>query len=349
MSRGLVPPPGALPTLPVNPSVTTIILSPDKLQTTFLPGVGPIVVDPSRSAIMIGSAGGMVTAGQQTTIDNVAISFDISASFVIVGGTATFWLPPPSLATRSAPVVFGGTTINVDEIATQLKPGEVTTIKGIPISKDTSASYVVIGGTRTVPLLEAIHMFGASMVAIDGTTISVSELASQLRPGETTIIGTMTISRDSSALVAGTRTIPVGAAAGSIVLGGTSISADALPSGFSFIPATDGGGLLLPNGETLMPGAMTTISGIEVSLTPGETPVVVVEGSVSITASGTVDGSPGNSIIGASGGFGQPKITNTGVLAEFTGGAIARVHGICDTLSTLAMASLFFGLVQRFF
>jgi hypothetical protein len=349
MSRGLVPPPGALPTLPVNPSITTMIPSPEKIQTMFLTGVGPIVVDPSRSAIMIGGAGGMVTAGQQTTIDNVAISFDISASFVIVGGTATFWLPPPSLTTRSAPVVFGGTTINVNEIATQLKPGEVTTINGIPVSKDTLASYMVIGSTRTVPLLEAIQMFGASMVAIDGSTISVSELASQLRPGETTTIGTMTISRDSSALIAGTRTIPVGAAAGSIVLGGTTISADAFPSGFSFIPTTDGGGLLLPNGETLMPGAMTTISGIEVSLTPGETPVVVVEGSVSITASGTVDGSPGNSITGASGGSARPKSTNTGVLADFTGGAIASVQGICGALSTLAMVSLFFGLVQRLF
>jgi len=99
----------------------------------------------------------------------------------------------------------------------------------------------------------------------------------------------------------------------------------------------------------LMPGAMTTINGIEVSLTPGETPVVVVEGSMSITASVTADGNDGNSINSGSGGFGQPTSTTTGVLADFTGGAIASVHAVWDALCTLAMTSLFLGLFQHLF
>ena len=180
-------------------------------------------------------------------------------------------------------------------------------------------------------------------------TVTVSELASELEPGEVTVVGTMTLSRDSSALIAGTTTIVIDVAASSVVLGGTTIAPGALPSGFSFIPATDGGGLLLPNSQILMPGAMTTINGIEISLTPGETPVVVVEGSMSITASVTADGDGGNSINSGSGGFGQPTSTTTGALADFTGGAIASVHGVWDALCTLAMTSLFFGIVQGLF
>jgi len=377
------------------------------MRTTIIPGIGPIGVDPSRPAITISGATSLITPGQQTTINDVAISFDTSASFVVIGGTTTFELPSPVLTTRTAPAVVGGTTIDIGQVAAQLDPGEVTTINDIPISRDASASFVVIGGTQTIPLqgttqlpgpsvvtidgttvtvselaselepgevttinnipisrggpgsfvviggtqtiplLETTQTPGPSTVVIDGTTVNVSELASELEPGEVTVIGLMTISRDSSALIAGTTTIAIDAAASSVVIGGTTISPGALPSGFSFIPATDGGGLLLPNGQTLMPVAMTTVSGIEVSLTPGETPVVVVEGTISITASVTTDGNDGNSINSGSGGFGQPTSTTTGVLADFTGGAVASVHGVCDALCTLAMTSLFFGIVQR--
>ncbi|KAI4950808.1 hypothetical protein J4E86_007314 [Alternaria arbusti] len=326
-----------------------MVPSPSKVQTMSLPGLGAIVVEPSHSGIMISGAASMIIPGQQTTINDVTISFDTSASFVVIDGTATFGLTPSTPSTRPAPVVIGGTTVNIVEVATRLQPGEVTTINNIPISRDISGSFVVVGGTQTISLQETTQLPGPSTVIIDGTIIDVSELASKLEPGEVTIIGTMTISRDSSALVAGTTTIAIGAAASSVVLGGTTIFPGALPSGFSFIPATDGGGLLLSNGQTLMPGAMTTVDGIEVSLTPGETPVVVVEGSMSITASVTADGNDGNFINSGSGGFGQPTSTTTGALADFTGGAIASVHGVWDALCTLAMTSLFFGIVQRLF
>jgi len=346
-SRTSVPPAGTLPSLSVDLPATTIISSPEETRTTNIPGIGPIGVDPSRTAIAISGAASLITPGQQTTINGVAISFDTSASFVVIGGTTTFELPPSTSSTRTAPAVVGGTTVDIDQIATQLDPGEVTTINDIPISRDTSASFVVIGATQTIPLQGTTQLPGPSVVTIDGTTVTVSELASELEPGEVTIVGTMTISRDSSALIAGTTTIAINAAASSVVLGGTTIAPGSLPSGVSFIPATDGGGLLLPNSQTLMPGAMTTINGIEVSLTPGETPVVVVEGSMSITASVTADGNDGNSINSGSGGFGQPTSTTTGGLADFTGGAIASVHGVWDALCTLAMTSLFFGVVQR--
>lgn len=326
-----------------------MVPSPGEMQTMSLPGLGAIVVRPSHSGIMISGAASMIIPGQHTTINDIAISFDNSASFVVVDGTATFELPPPTPAARPAPVVIGGTNVNIGEVATRLHPGEVTTINNIPISRDISGSFVVVGGTQTISLQETTQLLGPSVVTVDGTTVNVSELASELEPGEVTIVGTMTISRDSSALIAGTTTIAINAAASSVVLGGTTISAGALPSGFSFIPAIDGGGLLLPNGQTLMPGAMTTIGEIEVSLTPGETPVVVVEGSMSITASVTVNGNNGNSINSGSGGFGQPMSATTGVLADFTGGAIASVHGVWDALCTLAMTSLFFGLVQCLF
>jgi hypothetical protein len=304
------------------------------IRTTTLPGIGPVVVDPSRSVIFISGAVSAVTPGQQTTINDIPISFDISASFVVVDGTETVGLPPSTLTRQPAPVVIGGTTIDLGQLVTQLEPGEVITVNGFPISLDASASNLVIGGTRTVPLLEITQMPSASMVIVDGTTFHVSQLASELEPGEMTIIGTMTISRDTSALIAGTMTMSLNAAASDLVLGGTTIPVDALPSGFSFISPTAGGGLLLPNGQTLMPGAMMTVGGIEISLTLGETPVAVIESSLSITASDVGASSSGN-LNGGSLGVGQPTSTTTNVLAQFTGGAVSSIQGFFSMLWTL--------------
>jgi hypothetical protein len=300
------------------------------------------VIDPSRSAIFVNGAASAITPGQQTTVNNIPISLDTSATFIVIDGSKTLALPPSTPVPQPARVVLGGTTIDIGQVATQLDPGEVTTIDNVPISLDVSASYVVLGGTRTIPLLEVTRMPSASMVTLDGTTINISELATELDPGEVTVIGTMTISRDTSALIAGTTTISLATLPSDVVLGGTMISAGVLPSGFSFVPATAGGGLLLPNGQTLMPGAMTTIGGIEISLTPGETPVAVVESSVSITASGTLSSTSGNFNNGDTLGIGQPTSTTTGDSAQFTGSAGASTRSVRNMMRRLAMSSMLF-------
>jgi hypothetical protein len=182
------------------------------------------------------------------------------------------------------------------------------------------------------------------MVVVGETTLEVGELASELEPGEVTVIGSMTISRDSSAIIAGSTTISLPSSPSDVVVGGMTITAGALPSGYSFIPATAGGGLLLPNGQTLMPGAMTTISGVEISLTTAETPVVVVEGSISITSTSTVGSTSGGFDNGGTLGTGQPTSTSTGDLTQFTGGAVAATRGSHNMLWILAIVSMLFGI-----
>ncbi|CAN9211400.1 unnamed protein product [Alternaria alternata] len=337
-------PPNALPTSPVDSPATTTNSIPGEIRTTTFPGIGPIVIDPSRSAIFISGVVSAITPGQQTTINDVPISFGASATFVVIDGTKTIGIPPSTPAPQPAPVVVGGTTIDIGHIVTGLDPGEVTTVNGIPISLDASASNVVIGGTKTIPLLGVTQMPITSMVVVGETTLEVGELASELEPGEVTVIGSMTISRDSSAIIAGTTTISLPSSPSDVVVGGITITAGALPSGYSFIPAAAGGGLLLPDGQTLMSGAMTTISGVEISFTPAETPVVVVEGSIFITSTSTVGSTSGGFDNGGTLGTGQPTSTSTGDLTQFTGGAVAATRGSHNMLWILAIVSMLFGI-----
>ena len=343
-TKGSEPPQNELRTSPVGSPATMINTIPEEVRTTTLPGIGPIVIDPSRSAIFVSGVVSAITPGQQTTINDVPISFGTSATFVVIDGTQTIGIPPSTPAPQPAPVVIGGTTIDIGHIVTGLDPGEVTTVNGIPISLDASASNVVVGGTKTIPLLGVTQMPLASMVVVGETTLEVGELASELEPGEVTVIGSMTISRDSSAIIAGSTTISLPSSPSDVVLGGMTITAGALPSGYSFIPATAGGGLLLPNGQTLMPGAMTTISGVEISLTTAETPVVVVEGSISITSTSTVGSTSGGFDNGGTLGTGQPTSTSTGDLTQFTGGAVAATRGSHNMLWILAIVSMLFGI-----
>ncbi|KAH8637919.1 hypothetical protein IG631_05689 [Alternaria alternata] len=343
-SRGPGLPPGALPTSPAKPPNTKMTSIAGEIRTTTLPGIGPIVIDPSHSAVFISGVVSAITPGQQTTINDIPISFDTSATFIVVDGTRTVGIPPSTPAPRPAPVVIGGTTIDVGQIATELDPGEVTTVNGIPISLDDSASNMVIGETKTIPLLEVTQMPVASMVVVGETTLDVGELASELVPGEVTVIGTMTVSRDISAIIVSITTISLPPSPSDVVLGGMTITAGALPSGYSFIPATAGGGLLLPNGQTLMPGAMTTISGVEISLTPAETPVVVVEGSLSITSTSTVGSTSGGFNNGGTLGIGQPTSTSTSDSTQFTGGAVAATRESLNMLWILAIVSMVSGV-----
>ena len=343
-SRGPGLPPGALPTSPAKPPTTKTTSIPGEIRTTTLPGIGPVVIDPSHSAIFVSGVISAITPGQQTTINDIPISFDTSATFVVIDGTRTVGIPPSTPAPRPAPVVVGGTTIDIGHIATGLDPDEVTTVNGVPISLDNSASNVVIGGTKTIPLLGVTQMPITSMVVVGETTLEVGELASELEPGEVTVIGSMTISRDSSAIIAGTTTISLPSSPSDVVVGGITITAGALPSGYSFIPAAAGGGLLLPDGQTLMSGAMTTISGVEISFTPAETPVVVVEGSIFITSTSTVGSTSGGFDNGGTLGTGQPTSTSTGDLTQFTGGAVAATRGSHNMLWILAIVSMLFGI-----
>ncbi|EMD84949.1 hypothetical protein COCC4DRAFT_35084 [Bipolaris maydis ATCC 48331] len=307
-----------------------------------LPGAGPIVIDPSRSEIVISGTTNRFNPGQQTTINNVPISFDSSAGFVVVGGTRTIGLPPMTPAPIAAPVVIGGTTVDIDDLVPGLQPGQITTIGTNTISLDESSSFLIVDGTRSIPLNQETSIPSTSTLDVNGVPIPVGQLATELDVGETTVIGSITVSRDDVGLVVGTTTIPLPTKTDEIVVGGTTISPDALPSGFSFIPTASGGGLLLPNGNTLLPGGETTIDGMEVSLLPGETPVAVIEDSISITATETPESTTASSSCSGL-TCGQPTRTLTSPTGDNTAASSADVL-LSGKWSDFVFASMFVGV-----
>jgi hypothetical protein len=123
-------------------------------------------------------------------------------------------------------------------------------------------------------------------------------------------------------------TIPLTTAPNALVIDEIAVSAGALPTGFSFIPATAGGGLLLPNGQTLTAGGVTTVDGMMISLSDGTTPVVVIDSSISITATTSTSRGLGGYTNTGLGGTSGPTSTTTGDAAEFTGSA-TTMSGIC--------------------
>lgn len=309
-----------------------------------LPGAGPIVIDPSRSEIVISGTTTRFNPGQQTTINDVPISLDSSAGFVVVGGTKTIGLPPPMTpAPIVAPVVIGGTTVDIDDIVPGLQPGQMTTIGTNTISLDESSSFLVVDGTRSIPLNQETSIPSTSTLDVNGVPIHVGQLATELDVGETTVIGSITVSRDDTGLIVGTTTIPVPTKTDEIVVGGTTISPDALPSGFSFIPAASSGGLLLPNGDTLLPGGETTIDGMEISLLPGETPVAVIEDSISITATETAESTTSTSSSCSGLTCGQPTRTLTSPTGDNTAASSADVL-VSGRWSDFVFASMFVGV-----
>ncbi|EUC41491.1 hypothetical protein COCMIDRAFT_106002, partial [Bipolaris oryzae ATCC 44560] len=308
-----------------------------------LPGAGPIVIDPSRSEIIISGTTTRFNPGQQTTINDVPISFDSSAGFVVVDGTKTIGLPPPMTpAPIAAPVVIGGTTVDISDIVPVLQPGQVTTIGTNTISLDESSSFLIVDGTRSIPLNQQTSIPSTSTIDINGVPIPVGQLATELDIGETTVIGSVTISRDNTGLVVGTTTIPLPTKTDEIIVGGTTISPDALPSGFSFIPTASGGGLLLPNGDTLLPGGETTIGGMEISLLPGETPIAVIEDSISITATEAAESTTGGSA-SSSVTRGQPSRTLSSSTGENTAASSADVL-LSGKWSDFVFGSVFVGV-----
>lgn len=229
--------------------------------------------------------------GQSTTLGTIPISLDTPASFVVIDNTQTIPLPA------------------------NLQPGHATLVNGITISLDPPSSFLIIDNTQTIPLPAPTPQ---------ANTLAISSILSNLQPGHATLINGITLSLDpaSSFLIIGTSTIGLSAAPTAVIFPA------ALPSDFSFVSASAGGGVLLPDGETLAPGQATTYAGVPVSLASGTAGVVVVDGTVSITVAGSAGG-------------GAASSTGTAGDAEFTGGAtpgagVQTGWGECMVVAALA-------------
>ncbi|KAL5373521.1 hypothetical protein DPSP01_012650 [Paraphaeosphaeria sporulosa] len=202
-----------------------------------------------------------------------------------------------------------------------IAPGQITTFGTLPISFDTSASFIVIDNTQTIPLPAPTP---------EQTTLHLSSLLSNLQPGQATVVNGVTVSLDtrSFAIVVGSETIAVSAAQSGIVVPVPTL----LPTDLSFVSAS-GGGIVLPNGETLAPGQATTYAGLPVSLASGMAGIVVVDGTVSIPVAGSTGGSSASSTTAAGD-------------AQFTGGATPGA-GIQTWWGECMMVAVFVAILPR--
>lgn len=65
-------------------------------------------------------------------------------------------------------------------MATQLRPGQVTTFGSHTVPRDDSGSFIVVDATKSIQLLESEAALNAATLVIDGSTISIEQLGTQL-------------------------------------------------------------------------------------------------------------------------------------------------------------------------
>ncbi|KAF2814038.1 uncharacterized protein BDZ99DRAFT_473163 [Mytilinidion resinicola] len=153
-----------------------------------------------------------------------------------------------------------------------------------PTSQNQPSSHASI---QTPPPVVVIPPAGVSSIQIGSTVIPVSFASASgggivlpggatLSPGIVTTINGVGISLAPSetAVVVGGSTIilPVSAAASFPSVFAIQVGSSVITAAFA---SASGGGVVLPGGATLSPGAVTTINGVGVSLAPSETAVVV--------------------------------------------------------------------------
>lgn len=99
------------------------------------------------------------------------------------------------------------------------------------------------------------------------------------------------------------------------------------------------GGVILSNGDTLLPGRATELNGVTVSLAPSATEIVVAFSTIKLTGGAAASSSqPGAGDFIWSGNGGGPATTSTP--ARFTGAASMVSRGAFLVLAAIACAML---------
>ncbi|KAI9684960.1 MAG: hypothetical protein M1822_005609 [Bathelium mastoideum] len=177
----------------------------------------------------------------------------------------------PAASAPSVQTIVGGQTISADTanpgrvvVGSQtLQPGVQTTIDSTPISVGQQGS-VVVATSSIVNVASVPQQVGGQSIAADPATPGGVVVAGQtLPPGaETTVHNTpISVGQDGTVAVGGSTTINAGSAPQ--IVGGQSIAAD---------PSKSGG--VVVEGQTLEPGALTTIDNTPVSV--GQTGAVAI-------------------------------------------------------------------------
>ncbi|KAL9091092.1 MAG: hypothetical protein Q9165_005019 [Trypethelium subeluteriae] len=318
----------------------------------------PISYVPSGSGIILPN-GVTLSPGSVATYNGQSVSLAPSGSALVVGGsTVPLAAPAPTGAASAGTVSIGGQTVAYSKAPSgsgivlgngeTIQPGAAPqTINGVPVSLASGGSALAVGSTTipigSSPAQQTVNVGGSALpisyapgsagiilpngqTLAPGSSIEINGVPVSLLPSENGLqVGSSSIalsgpsgsgSDASQSITVGSQVIPLSFASngvgiilpnGQILSAGRSTNINGVPislaSGENFIvdgtstisitaPAAEqsitlgsqtvpisyapnGQGIILPNGQTLHPGQVTTISGTTVSLAPGETAVVV--------------------------------------------------------------------------
>ncbi|KAF2190221.1 hypothetical protein K469DRAFT_25914 [Zopfia rhizophila CBS 207.26] len=285
------------PNSPSNPSNPNQPNSPSNPNQSNNPASQVIVIGTQTLApgkiITVGGTTSTLPNGQTTVFSGTQISFDPSATQVVVGGSSTIPLAPTQPATApGAPLIvtFDGSTFTAN-----------------------SANQIIIGSQTLAPG-ELIIVGGATSTLVNGQTTVVGGTTILLALGATQIVvgGTMI------PLTAGTQQTPDSLV---ITVGGTTLTANSLTQ-FVFGSSTlsVGGPALTVSGTTYSLTTNADGSTVLIAGTAGASSVVATSatttGSAGVrTSGGTSGGSSGGSATG-----GGPQASNTGAAATLMRG-----------------------------
>ncbi|KAF1992003.1 hypothetical protein K402DRAFT_322060 [Aulographum hederae CBS 113979] len=303
------------------------------------------IYDPSSTGLLLPN-GQTLAAGSPTAIDGTTISFDTSASFAAVNGVTQPLQPSLVLqSTSPAATVIAAAAIVISDGSTlatfafagtssagivlpggqTLAPGQETVAQGTTYSLSPSEAVAVVNGVTAnlytvtyAPQSAGIYLANGDVLApgheteVDGTTYS-------LAPSETAVV-----INGVTAPLAPPVVTPY--ATEHITLGSSIQTVTYAPSS---------AGIILPNGEVLVPGYSTEVSGTMYSLSPSEI-AVVVDGQTAVLHPGvqetgsaavvTIDGS----VVTLS-HAGGPKTTNSvdvgGYINSGLGGGASTASG----------------------
>jgi hypothetical protein len=238
----------------------------------------PVSLVPSGNALVVGSAAanGAIVGTQTTSLPRVI--FPVGSSQAQAGAA------PPVLTIGSSTLTANAATQFFIAPGQTLTPGGTATVGGQLVSLDSSAGFVVVGGstqklsTSTPSLASSrpeIVLDGNTITALPNTGVAPNQDAAL---GPTFIISGQTLVAGHAINVAGTMiSLPLSGSF-AVIDGATSTFANAA------VPLTVAGAAItsLPNtgpsftieGQLLTPGAAITVSGTTISLAHGGTALV---------------------------------------------------------------------------
>lgn len=328
--------------LSLGPSAALIVIGSSTVSLNHSPGITPA---PSSQAFIFGGStftanptAPIIIAGQTLspggsaiTVSGTRLSLATSASQAVIDGVTIPLNTNTSPITAAPALTIGDQTITANPASqyviagqTLVPGGPAITVSGTRLSLAPSASQLVVGSS-TIPLIAPGAL---PTLAIAGQILTANPSSQYVIDGQTlapggpaiTISGTrISLGPSASALVVGSKTLPLSAGAGQVTASPT------LTIGSQTVTANAQGQYII-GGQTLTPGGVITVSGTPISLAPGVSDVVL----------GTSTEGLGGAIIGGFGPTAEATPKATGSIEGFKGEATtARRSHLCVILGVM--------------